>query len=148
LPWLKAKLGPDALVAAAAIGTTIALGLFGVARGPWSALAASFLAGVCWIAAVSNLNVSAQFALPEPPIAVIQPAESGDVEIGFEVRQPDALINGAPARREQRAGKPGVGRRLGKLGILRSCRLRNEGAQEKQAEQKEWGDATDPSNNG
>ena len=65
LPWLKARLGPDRLVAAAALGTALALGLFGAAREPWTALTASLLAGACWIAAVSNLNVSAQFALPE-----------------------------------------------------------------------------------
>jgi len=65
LPRLKVKLGPDRLVAAAAIGTAIALCLFGAAREAWTAFAASILAGICWIAAVSNLNVSAQFALPE-----------------------------------------------------------------------------------
>lgn len=65
LQWLKAKLGPDRLVAVATIGTAIALVLFGAAREPWSAIVASFLAGASWIAAVSNLNVSAQFALPE-----------------------------------------------------------------------------------
>lgn len=65
LPRLTARLGPDRVVAAGAIGTAIALCLFGATREPWSALAASLLAGVCWIAAVSSLNVSAQFALPE-----------------------------------------------------------------------------------
>jgi len=65
LPKLKTRLDPDALVVAASIGTAIALGLFGVAREPWTALAASVLAGMCWIAAVSSLNVSAQYALPD-----------------------------------------------------------------------------------
>ena len=65
LPRLRAKFSPNALVAAAAIGTAFALGLFGVARQPWTALAASLLAGSCWIAAVSSLNVSAQYALPD-----------------------------------------------------------------------------------
>jgi len=65
LPKLRAKLGPNGLVNAAAVGTAIALGLFGAARDPWTALGASLLAGVCWIAAVSSFNVSAQFALPE-----------------------------------------------------------------------------------
>jgi MFS family permease len=65
LPRLRGKLGPDGVVAAGATGTAIALCVFGVTREPWSALAASLLAGACWIAGVSNLNVSAQFALPE-----------------------------------------------------------------------------------
>jgi MFS family permease len=65
LPRLKTKLGADRVVAAATIGTAIALCVFGATREPWSALAASLLAGASWIAGVSNLNVSAQFALPE-----------------------------------------------------------------------------------
>jgi MFS family permease len=65
LPWLKAKLGPDRLVASATIGTSIAMALFALARSPAAALAGSVLAGVSWIAAISSLNVSAQVALPE-----------------------------------------------------------------------------------
>jgi MFS family permease len=63
LPKLKARLDPDGVVVAASIGTAVALGLFGVAREPWTAFGASVLAGMCWIAAVSSLNVSAQYAL-------------------------------------------------------------------------------------
>jgi predicted MFS family arabinose efflux permease len=65
LPRLKKKLGPDRLVAAGAIGTASALLLFGLARNPATAIAASVLAGSSWIAVLSSLNVSAQFALPE-----------------------------------------------------------------------------------
>ncbi len=65
LPWLRTRLGADGTVSAAAAGTALSLVLFGMARDPWSALAASLIAGVSWIAAVANLNVSAQFALPE-----------------------------------------------------------------------------------
>jgi MFS family permease len=65
LPKLKARLDPDGVVVAASIGTAVALGLFGVAREPWTAFGASVLAGMCWIAAVSSLNVSAQYALPD-----------------------------------------------------------------------------------
>jgi MFS family permease len=65
LPWLKAKLGPDRLVAAGSIGTTIAMVLFGVARDPWTGIVASVFAGVSWIAVLASLNVSAQVALPE-----------------------------------------------------------------------------------
>ncbi len=65
LPRLRATFSPDALVAGAAIGTALALGMFGMAREPWTALAASLLAGSCWIVAVSSLNVSAQYALSD-----------------------------------------------------------------------------------
>jgi MFS family permease len=65
LPRLKRRLGPDRLVAAGAIGTAFALLLFGAARDPATAIAASVLAGISWIAVLSSLNVSAQFALPE-----------------------------------------------------------------------------------
>jgi predicted MFS family arabinose efflux permease len=65
LPRLKRQLGPDRLVAGGAIGTAIALLLFGLARNPGTAIAASILAGISWIAVLSSLNVSAQFALPE-----------------------------------------------------------------------------------
>jgi MFS family permease len=65
LPWLKAKLGPDRLVAAGSVGTAITMVLFGIARDPATGLAASVLAGASWIAVLSSLNVSAQVALPE-----------------------------------------------------------------------------------
>lgn len=65
LPRLRSKLGPDRLVAAGTVGTAIALVLFGVAHTAAIALLASFIAGVCWIATLSSLNVSAQLALPE-----------------------------------------------------------------------------------
>ncbi|MCC7183550.1 MAG: MFS transporter [Rhodocyclaceae bacterium] len=65
LAKLRATFSPKALVAGAAIGTALALGLFCVEREPWTALAARLLAGSCWIAAPSSLNVSAQYALPD-----------------------------------------------------------------------------------
>ncbi len=65
LPWLKATLGPNRVVAAGSIGTTLAMVLFGAAHRPLAAFAASIIAGVSWIAVVATLNVSAQFALPE-----------------------------------------------------------------------------------
>lgn len=65
MPTWKAKFGPDRLVAGATLGTALALALFGIAREPVVALAASLLAGVSWIAAVATLNVSAQVALPD-----------------------------------------------------------------------------------
>ncbi|MFL9936284.1 MFS transporter [Paraburkholderia sp. RL18-103-BIB-C] len=65
LPRLKAKLGPDRLVAAGTVGTAVALVLFGAAHSAAIALLASLIAGVSWIATLSSLNVSAQLALPE-----------------------------------------------------------------------------------
>jgi len=65
LPRLKAKLGPDRLVAAGTVGTAVALALFGAAHSAAIALLASLIAGVSWIATLSSLNVSAQLALPE-----------------------------------------------------------------------------------
>jgi predicted MFS family arabinose efflux permease len=65
LPWLKARLGPDRLVAAGSIGTAVAMALFGLARDSVMGLSASVIAGVSWIAVLSSLNVSAQVALPE-----------------------------------------------------------------------------------
>jgi MFS family permease len=64
LPRLKALLGPDKLVAAATVGTAIALVLFGIARSSSVALAAALIAGMSWIAVLAPLNVSAQVALP------------------------------------------------------------------------------------
>jgi MFS family permease len=59
-----ARLGADRVVAAAMLGTALALVLFAIAREPATALLACFLAGICWVAAIATLNVSAQFALP------------------------------------------------------------------------------------
>jgi MFS family permease len=65
LPWLKEKLGPDRLVAAGTLGTSFAMLLFGAAREPVTALAASIIAGGSWIVVIATLNVSAQLALPD-----------------------------------------------------------------------------------
>lgn len=65
LPRLKRRLGADRLVAAGALGTAATLALYGIAQDMGTALAASLLAGVSWIAVLSSLNVSAQLALPE-----------------------------------------------------------------------------------
>lgn len=112
LARLRAKLGADMLVAAATLGTAAALCLFGVARETWSALAASLLAGACWIAAVSNLNVSAQFALPEwvrgRGLAVYATVFFGDDPrqraLG-RARQPDQPLDGSFHRRCLRRGR-------------------------------------------
>lgn len=65
LPRLKELLGADRLMAACAAGTALAMALFGIARNSGTFVLASALAGMCWIGAVSSLNISAQVALPE-----------------------------------------------------------------------------------
>jgi MFS family permease len=65
LPWLKAKIGADMLVAAGEAGTAVTLVLFGLAREPVTALLASLIAGVSWIGVLASLNISAQYALPD-----------------------------------------------------------------------------------
>ena len=65
LPWLKERLGADWVVAMGTLGTALTLVLFGLARVPTSALVASFIAGICWIAVVATVSVSAQLALPD-----------------------------------------------------------------------------------
>ena len=65
LPWLKAKLGPDRLMALGALGQAVAMVLYGLAHEPVTALLASLIAGASWIAALATLGVSAQVALPD-----------------------------------------------------------------------------------
>jgi predicted MFS family arabinose efflux permease len=65
LPRLKERLGADRLMAVCAAGTALAMALFGIARNSTGFVLASALAGMCWIGAVSSLNLSAQVALPE-----------------------------------------------------------------------------------
>ena len=65
LPHAIATLGPDRLIAAGALGTALALVLFGLAHNTPTALVASLLAGAAWIMVLSSLNVSAQMALPD-----------------------------------------------------------------------------------
>ena len=64
LPALKARLGPDRVVAAGSAGTALALAVFAFAAKPAIALAAGVLAGLSWIAVLATLNVSAQRSLP------------------------------------------------------------------------------------
>jgi MFS family permease len=100
LPRLTARLGPNGLLLTATIGTAVALGLFGMAREPWTAFAGSVLAGMCWIAAVSSLNVSAQYALPDwvrgRGLAIYVTAFSGAMAMGSAVWGQLAGIIGLP----------------------------------------------------
>jgi MFS family permease len=65
LPGLNARLGPDRLAVAGALGTAAATALFGLAHHVPTALLASAMAGVSWMGGLSSLNVSALVALPE-----------------------------------------------------------------------------------
>ena len=65
LPWMKAKLGPNRLVAAGSIGTAGTLILLGSSHAPLSAIAGCCIAGMSWIVVLASLNLSAQFALAE-----------------------------------------------------------------------------------
>jgi MFS family permease len=65
LPWLKARLGSDWLMAAGALGQAVAMALYGIAWEPTLALIAGLIAGVSWIWSVATLMVSAQVVLPD-----------------------------------------------------------------------------------
>ena len=65
LGWLKERLGPDRLAALGTLGTIAALAMYGAAREPVLAMAASLIAGASWIIATTTLFVSAQVALPD-----------------------------------------------------------------------------------
>ena len=100
LPRLKAKLGPDRLVAAGTAGTALAMVLFAVASNTATALVASIVAGVCWIATLSSLNVSAQLALPEwvrgRGLAIYVTVFFGAVTLGSAVWGEVASLVGLP----------------------------------------------------
>jgi len=65
LPWIRNRLAADRVVDAGSLVTAVALVLYGIAHGPALGILASLLAGLAWICVLANLNVSAQFALPE-----------------------------------------------------------------------------------
>jgi len=98
---LKEKLGADSLVAAASLGTALATALFALAHHPATAITASAIAGVSWIAAVSSLNVSAQVALPEwvrgRGLAVYVTVMFGALTIGSAIWGQLAALAGLPA---------------------------------------------------
>ncbi len=62
---LKERLGPDRLAALGTLGTIAALAMYGAAREPVLAMAASLIAGASWIIVTTTLFVSAQVALPD-----------------------------------------------------------------------------------
>jgi len=101
LKWFRAKVGADSLVAAASLGTAIAMALFALAHHPATAMVASLVAGASWIAAVSGLNVSAQVALPEwvrgRGLAMYVTVMFGALTIGSAIWGQLAVMAGLPA---------------------------------------------------
>jgi MFS family permease len=101
LPWLKARLDPDRLVAGATVGTAVAMTLLAFAHSPLTAFLASILAGICWIAAIASLNVSAQLALPEwvrgRGLAIFVTAFTGALALGSAAWGQAAGMWGLPA---------------------------------------------------
>jgi MFS family permease len=65
LPRYKVRLGANGLVVLGEIGTAVTLVLLGLAHEAVLAALASLIAGASWIAAVANLNISAQVSLPD-----------------------------------------------------------------------------------
>jgi len=101
LPWLKAKLGPDQLVAVGTLGTALAMILFAFARDAPMALAGSAVAGASWIAVLASLNVSAQVALPDwvrgRGLAIFVTAFFGCLTLGSAIWGQVAGMIGLPA---------------------------------------------------
>jgi MFS family permease len=100
LPSLIKKLGPDRLVSAGTLGTAIALVIFGVARNVMTALTASLIAGVAWIAVLSSLTVCAQVALPQwvrgRGLAMLVAVTYGAMTLGSAVWGKLAAMAGLP----------------------------------------------------
>jgi MFS family permease len=101
LPWLKAKLGPDRVMALGAFGQAVAMVLYGLARDPVTALIASAIAGASWIAALATLGVSAQVALPDwvraRGLAVYTTVFFGCLTLGSAAWGEIAVLVGLPA---------------------------------------------------
>ena len=97
---LRKKLGADWLVAAANLGTALAMSLFALAHRPATAVIASLVAGASWIAAVSSLNVSAQVALPEwvrgRGLAMYVTVMFGALTLGSAIWGQIAVVAGLP----------------------------------------------------
>jgi MFS family permease len=101
LPRAKVLLGADRLVTAGTLGTAAALVLFGLARHPVTALIASALAGLSWIAVLATLNVSAQLGLPAwvrgRGLATFTMLMFGGMALGSAVWGQIAALTGLPA---------------------------------------------------
>src|SRR5271169_6773316 len=100
LNGLKARLGPDRLAALGTLGTILALALYGAAREPAVALAASLIAGASWIIMMTTLFVSAQVALPEwvrgRGLAIFLSFYFGSMTLGSAIWGEVASLGGLP----------------------------------------------------
>jgi MFS family permease len=100
LPSLKQRLGRDGVVTAGTLGTALALALYGLARNPLTALAASLIGGLSWIAVIANLNVAAQVSLPDwvrgRGVALLMTAYFGGMTVGSVVWGQVATSVGVP----------------------------------------------------
>ncbi len=100
LPSLKRRLGADGVVVAGTIGTAVAMALYGLSRNPWTAIAASVIAGMSWIAVLATINVSAQVALPEwvrgRGLAVFVTVQFGALALGSILWGHVAALTGLP----------------------------------------------------
>ncbi len=98
LNWLKERLGPDRLAILASAGTVAALAMYGVAREPVLATAASIVAGASWIIMMTTLFVSAQVALPEwvrgRGLAILLTAFFGAMTLGSAIWGKIASLEG------------------------------------------------------
>jgi MFS family permease len=65
LPPVRVRLGASRLVAISTVLTAVVLLVFALARQPWIAAVASFVAGAAWLAALSTFHISAQTSLPD-----------------------------------------------------------------------------------
>ena len=101
MPQLRARLGSNLLAAAGMAGTALTLALYGLAHDPVTALAASALAGISWIAVLATLTVSAQSSLPDwvrgRGLALFTTVFFGCMTLGSAVWGKLAAILGLPA---------------------------------------------------
>lgn len=65
LPSIKRYLGPDRTVACGTAGIAVVMFFIAVLPNAYASLFGALFAGLCWIAVLSTLNVSAQTSLPD-----------------------------------------------------------------------------------
>jgi predicted MFS family arabinose efflux permease len=101
LGWLRARIGPDALVAVGTLAVAFALVLLGLARNPFVAIFASFVAGASWTIVFASLYASARTALPDwvraRGLAIFLSVFFGAMTIGSAVWGRVAAMEGLPA---------------------------------------------------
>jgi MFS family permease len=101
MPQLRLKLGVNWLAASGMAGTALTLVLYGLAHDPITALVASVLAGISWIAVLATLTVSAQSSLPDwvrgRGLALFTTVFFGCMTLGSAVWGKLAAILGLPA---------------------------------------------------